>query len=241
MKKQDGFSGVEGLLVLLVVVVVGFGGYYVASQQDDVPVDNVVITSQQRTNDSTDADDGDSPRSAEWKLVTSGQDGFSARIPDGWKMLNIIDSDWFYIPGAESTVFSEDNDAEVEEIEGFGTDGRSRFSIVQFSSTDDFSYLNGTEENKGSIIAANTKGTVYYEAPKSSEELGDGIGPQPGAEYYTFEFKDNTTTTYVTYSRQTGVTEQEPNKDGGFNTVVYEEEEDILDLVKELIATLTIN
>ena len=62
-----------------------------------------------------------------------------------------------------------------------------------------------------------------------------------GVEYYTFEFKTDTTTTYVNYSRQTGYTETKQNKEGDTVTESVEAEEDILEIVKEMIATLKIN
>jgi len=241
MSKRNGFGAVEGLLVVVILAVVGFGGYYVFNNQNDNDSPQNSNNSISQTQDSTSDVDQESPRADTWKLVTSGQNGFELRVPDGWSALNIQDSDWLYIPNADGTNHNEGSPAEIENLESFGTDGRSRFSIVHFDNTDDFAYLTGEEENKGSIKADSVDGTIYYESPLEPEEVGEGIGPAVGVEYYTFEFKTDTTTTYVNYSRQTGYTETKQNKEGDTVTESVEAEEDILEIVKEMIATLKIN
>lgn len=45
MKKQSGFSVVEGLVIVLVIAVVGFGGWYVWSQNNDDTQSNDTVTS----------------------------------------------------------------------------------------------------------------------------------------------------------------------------------------------------
>ncbi len=42
MKKQDGFSAAEGLLIIIVVTIIGFGGWHVRSRQDDSENDSSV-------------------------------------------------------------------------------------------------------------------------------------------------------------------------------------------------------
>lgn len=86
MKKQQGFSLVEGLLIVLVLGVIGFGGYYVWSQQQKK---NNADTSQQATPESDQAQNNDKKTVPEQEIdkPTSKRVSvkhFSIELPEGW-------------------------------------------------------------------------------------------------------------------------------------------------------------
>jgi competence protein ComGC len=216
MNRQKGFTLVEGLLIVLTISVIVLTSLFVVNMNKESSQTNTENT----TSDEVEVvSEENAPRSASWKLVESGQDGFSVNIPDGWEVVNAMDSNWIIAGEADNTVYQEGVSAVVEETESFGTDEPLRFNLTRFDD-DNFIFLDGDEQNLGEFSAKNAKGTKYYK--EYPNEMGDGIGPLPGQITYTYMFEVGDSTTFVIYNQQIG-------------------EPDILDIVEELIATLTIN
>ncbi len=218
INKQNGFTLVEGLLIVLILSVIGFAGYTVWNNNQDNEIEQAETVQQIDESPNESAEKAEVAISESWKTVSSGQDGFSVKIPDGWKVLNVLDSNWITVRTADNTIFAKGAPAEVTGTESFGTDGPSRVNIIRFDD-DNFSFLDGDEENLGEFKAINVTGTKYYK--KYPAEADEGIGALPNQQSYTYKFEFGNSTTFITYNIQVG-------------------EDDILNIVEEMVATLNI-
>lgn len=80
--------------------------------------------------------------SAGWERIVSGSAQFSVRIPDGWSVVNCINTDWLYVRHEEDTdgqalAYSEGEDVAVEERECSGFSDIVKFSIRSFGTGED--------------------------------------------------------------------------------------------------------
>lgn len=191
-KKQAGFGVVEVSLIILVIGLLGFLAVrFIGSQADKKQNDsNPSISADERAT----VDEPDTA-AAKWTLATSGQGGFSIRIPDGWAVDNFQAAN--DIRGNQIT-FRPGTPAEVTSHPGsYSGDGSVRFNVIQFASTDNFNMLDGDEKSE-EFEAGDVKGMRYYK--KYPAEVPQGLGPVPGSERYVYEFKTDNKVTYVTYS-----------------------------------------
>ncbi len=194
MKKlnQNGFSPFETILLVLVIVALGFAGYVVYQRSKDSQNNQqtTVVKKETPTEESKVEVDEEAQK---WELVTSRQNAFSIRIPDGWKVVNYGQSDNLR---ASSVSYKAGTKAQVENIEyAYAGDSPVRFSVTQLKDNERYSSdgASGTPFKLGDIT-----GTKYYK--KYPVEPVEGIGPLPGEEAYTYEFKTSGKITLVSYA-----------------------------------------
>lgn len=202
LKRNDsGFSAVEGILVLLIVGIVGFVGWYVWNQNNKTPNSNntsantnTVPTSKPKT--STNSTAPIDKEAQTWILAESKQKGFTIRIPDGWEVVNYGGSNSIR---SKSIVYKSGTKAIVESSDSpYAGDSIFKFEVSQYKNSDNFRYLDGDEE-KSSFVAGTITGTKYHKTyPLVKLE---GVGPIPGEDIYTYEFKTSDKTTYVVYRK----------------------------------------
>ena len=100
MKHKNGFTAVEGLIIVLVVAAIGFGGFTVwNNNQDDEPDTNEATQSQQdpAQSDSEPEATAEAPEDAntapdEWKTYAGA--GYSFTYPASWEGLDDLPDDW---------------------------------------------------------------------------------------------------------------------------------------------------
>ncbi|MDX1765439.1 MAG: hypothetical protein R3313_00645 [Candidatus Saccharimonadales bacterium] len=238
-KNQRGIVDIWFVVVLVVLIAAAVFTLWQINKADETVSDTESNTNSQsalvnqQNKEEASENNESSARSDNWTRVTSGQGGFAISLPDGWRALSIQDSDWISIRSAQNTVFEEGVAAVIEELASFGTDGPARINIIQFQEGDQYVVLDGNEEVIGDFAAGELVGTKYFK--KYPIEPIEGIGPFPGQEKYTYKFESGTTTTFVTYNRQT------TNEFSVQLAGIEEDEPDILSVVEEMIRTLVIN
>ena len=95
MKMKQGFSAIEGLLIVIILCAVGFGGWYVwDQQQEETPVESQENTQQAETD------------TFGWNIYENRR--FSFSYPSDWEIIEVLDGDTVtsidlkspdYIPG----------------------------------------------------------------------------------------------------------------------------------------------
>jgi len=238
MNQENGFTLVEGLLIVLIVLFVGFAGYTVLSNnRDDSAESETKLTQSDSAQTSDTPEENANEENIEekeselqskyetenWAEVNSGQRGFSVNIPNGWSVTNVLDSDWVYSRSAEDTNYDKGvGSATVNVVESTGFGGPSRFTILHSGNAN---FLDGDEEKLGSFSAENVEGYKYYK--KYPEKVGQGIGPLPGQESYTYVFTGigiGSKTTYVSYNIQKGEANDIELVDAIVSTLFVDEE-----------------
>jgi hypothetical protein len=127
---EKGFSVVEGLLIVLVLAVIGFVAVYVLDRNNQQKSTTQPTASNQQSASEV-AKDKETPEVLDWERITSGPKTFSVQIPDGWgEILRPLTTDWLTIRGEKQPLFTDGKPVVVRDLEGFGTDGPSVFSIV---------------------------------------------------------------------------------------------------------------
>jgi hypothetical protein len=207
MKKQEGFSLAEVLLVVLLAGALGFSGWYVWNNSHQNKTDS--ITSDERINENNKADetssDSEKPegkisetkeletQALSWKLVKSGQGGFTINIPDGWSVTNELEGNFVY---GQSLEYLQGTEAKVDTIDSYAGDSQFRIRIIQLPN-EQFGG-NTTEEDEEFTTLGGLKGTKHY--TKTAVEPCDGIGCGVGSEYYSYFFKGDKKSTSITYT-----------------------------------------
>jgi hypothetical protein len=191
---QKGFSAVTVLLALLIIGVIGGVGYYVYNAQKKSNNPDLQSSKSQKNNAVTEKAQETKDETINWTLLNSGLGGFSIKIPDGWTVINMSDSNAILSQNIE---YIKGQKAKIETVKTGGSDQTFRFSIMQFKDGDDYQVLDG-DEQKTEFIAGDLKGTKYYK--KYPLEKVGGLGPYPGMESYKYEFKKAGTTTYISYN-----------------------------------------
>jgi len=193
-KSQSGFSAGHILLILGVVGILGVAGWRVydsrkqTEQQPKPTQSNESSAPEETTVEVKDAE------ALKWKQVAARAGGFSIHIPDGWEVQNyegnsIKAQKVAYQPGVAATV--------NEPGMAYAGDSIFRFNVTQFGPDDKFDFLDG-DEQKQAFKLGDIEGTRYYK--KYPVEAPQGLGPYPGMETYTYEFKKDGKTTYVAYN-----------------------------------------
>ena len=198
-KNQNGFSVVEALLIFVIVGTIGGTGWYVYNSNKKTndllnSADNTKILNPSKSKKAEHAKEEVDVEAQSWQLTKSAQNGFRVKIPDGWEINNYGKSDNIR---ANKIIYKAGTKAIIDNLEyAYAGDGLTRFQIYQFKNTDNVKFLDG-DETKNSFTADNVTGSKYYK--KYPLEPLMGIGPIPGEETYTYEFKTSEKTTYVIY------------------------------------------
>jgi hypothetical protein len=130
-----------------------------------------------------------------WKEVTSKQKAFSLRIPDGWQVANYGGSDNIRGQGLD---YKKGQPATIEDMATpYAGDSIFRLNIMRFEKGEPQATLDG-DEKKETFKTSTLEGTRYYKKYPVKEP--EGLGPYPGMESYTYEFKKDGATVYVTYN-----------------------------------------
>lgn len=125
IKNQRGFAVLEVIVLVGLLAILGFVGYRAYQERQAKPAETTV---EKKTSES--------------KRVTSGKGKFSIELPDGWKFLRPLDSDWFLTePGCEQPTFKEGVPALVKDMDSFGGDGCFVFDVLVYNN---FSKPTGT-------------------------------------------------------------------------------------------------
>lgn len=161
---------------------------------------------------------------------------FSIKIPDGWRMLLITESDSLYpedVNTPDSLEYKPGDRPVITRQPSLGTDAPVRFSVNYLESHIENGFLNDDSTKTAITLDDGTKGTRYYR----QEPLQDveGLGAYPGEKQYVYEFEA---------------------KDGGKIVVVYrileknkydfanqleKSDPNRLEFIEEVIKTLKIN
>lgn len=100
-KNTDGFTIVEGLLIVLVVAVIGFGGYYVWHTQHKTKITTVTTATSSKpttTKANTSTATTTSNPYAGWSTVAISQVGLTLQYPSDWVVhTQYTDSDAFWL------------------------------------------------------------------------------------------------------------------------------------------------
>lgn len=182
--KQQGFTLVEGLLILFVLAVIGGVGYYVWSKQDSKISDN---SANQQAADTSETDEEAAEPADEtdsWLSYTSVQKTYTVRIPDGWDMIHLIDTENLYGGRSqEGLVYKPGQQAKVETTYG-GWDGPSPFALYVPGANHDQIVKEG--DKQGEIKAASGQQAEKYYFVEADEL--EEIGYIKGAKVYNYYF-----------------------------------------------------
>lgn len=170
------------------------------------------------------------------EVVESIGKKFSIKVPNGWRLVNLTDSDGLYpadINSADSLEYKSSERPVITQQPTIGTDGPVRFSVNYLEAGQVNGFLNEQMTKTVFALDDGIKGArYYYQEPLKDAE---GLGAYPGEKQYIYEFE---------------------TKDGGKVVVVYrileknqyipanelpKSDLDRLDLVEKVIKTLKIN
>lgn len=201
MKKQFGFTLVEGLLIVLIVSFIGFAGYYVWNSQKDS--DETTDQSSSQSESEQDTEDEVATEvdiSEDWKRFTSGNKGFSVKLVNGMTGLSDTTSDFIIV----NTYSESDSPADITEVEGYGSDGHSVLTVYQMKDSQSFSMTEKLEFKEVSFTTSSGVTGVKQTFKTPYSPPCEGPGCYVGTEYTNYEFEDDSTglTTYVVYARR---------------------------------------
>jgi len=221
MNKRFGFVS----LILVLVIAVGIMAWKVLLSDTDVA--NTPKTARV-TNQANDASDTDP--SAGWQRITSSQNGFSLRVPDGWVITTyngddqIRSNDIDYIKGKPAVI--------EEAAYPYSGDASIRFGLYKTIQID--SNLNAEYSwDQTNFSIGNLRGTKYTRVISSDWE---GCCTYPNTEEFIYEFKKGESIIYVTYNiyKYNGTRNQ-------FSDSMTHDDDNQTALIEKVISTLEIN
>ncbi|HUD07029.1 MAG TPA: hypothetical protein VMR34_04020 [Candidatus Saccharimonadales bacterium] len=128
-KNSNGFTVVEGLLIVLVIALIGFGGYYVwHTQHKTSPAKTTTSTSTKSTSPSSTKTTTAPNPYAGWKTYTLGQ--FSFKYPTDWSVTD--NSNMVYADGTEDDLVIESASFTTTAAD---SKGLPNYFIIDFSKT----------------------------------------------------------------------------------------------------------
>lgn len=191
MKKQSGFTLVEGLLIVLILAVVGFAGYYVLSNQTkDNDNDKVVVQNSQE-----DANDDAVEKtpittepeiSADWKRFEAANNAFSIKLADGMTGIN-AESEAIIVVKEYS---DNDQPANIEIVDGYGSDAHTVLSIYQTDDPQFFAYTEKIDLVEVPFTTSSGLTGIKQSFKTPYDPPCEGLGCYVGTEYIYYEFKN---------------------------------------------------
>ncbi len=204
MKKQNGFSTVEGLIVVIVLAMVGFGGYYVWSQNRNNDVKQADSSQQAGNTQSTETakevpQETEDPLSKDWERYESGMGAFSIKLADGLDGAKDTTSDVFFF----RDYLNKDQPATVQEINGSGTDG---FMALYISQNETAEIWSPAETEMESLLEEPFTTSSEVKGIKKSYNYPylppcEGPGCLLGEKNVVYEFANGSNTIRIWYSR----------------------------------------
>lgn len=198
-KNQKGFSTLETILALVLVLVIAGVGLYIFNTQKTADQSRFSGNKQAPVPGAHDGDKSTIKDEAEsWERVTSAQNAFTVRIPDGWgEVLRPADTDWLLIRGQKQPVYIEGNPVKVTDLPGYGTDGPHVLTVMIH---DNFAESEGVSSD---FVAGTLKGKKYV--LEYTQDTEPGIGQRyKGDKQYQYRFpldgKKQLVVTYQVYA-----------------------------------------
>lgn len=204
---SNGFGAVQLIILVVVIGLIGGTGYsvYKAQKKKESPksaitnfdecvaAGNPVMESypeQCAADGKTFSNTQQTVSDGSKTTVVSGKGAFEVTFPDGMgDIIKPMDSDSFYVMGMEQPEFDAGGKTTIKELENFGTDAPSLFSIIIHDNfaeprgiVEDYTLVNGKEN---SIVGK--KYTYIYEA--DTDEYGIGYQRYKGDRDYEYIFK----------------------------------------------------
>ena len=210
ISNQKGFGVVQIFLLIIVIVSVGLAGRYVYNKQRDKKDSSPQASAKQLTSfkECVDAGnpvmesfpeqcraDGQTFTNEEQQFnngfntaAESGKGAFTIIFPDGFSPLQKpLDSDSFYLMGTQQPEIKVGEKVVINELESFGTDAPSLFSVLVH---DNFSDPRGTAEDYTLVNGKQNPiaGKKYVYSYEQDEAVGIGYQRFKGDRDYEYIF-----------------------------------------------------
>lgn len=174
--------------------------------------------------------------SFEGEVVESVNKKFNVRIPNGWQMVNLTNSDGLYpadFDSSDSLEYDVSKKPVIKQQPAIGTDAPIRFSINYLEAGQENGFLNEQMTKTVFALDDGTKGVrYYYQEPLKDAE---GLGAYPGEKQYIYEFESSDDGKVVVVYR---ILEKNQYN---FANELPKSDPDRLELVEKVIKTLKIN
>lgn len=207
MKRYNGFTLVEGLLIILILAVVSFGGWYVWDKQNSK--DTETANSAESTNSTDDVSEktdteGSTPQEFEaisqnWEKYESGQGAYSIKLANGLDGMRDTTTDLMIF----KTYDSDQGGVKLTDVDGYGSDG---FTALTIYSDDTNNMWNPDQKLEGKTEKFTTYGgvtgtKVTFEDPY--EPPCEGLGCNLGTKYVHYDFVNDKSgkTIRIAYAR----------------------------------------
>ena len=165
-KNSNGFTVIEGLLILFIVGIISGVGWYVwqAKEKSDKSMDQAAatdLTTSSKNEASTD-------ETANWKVLQS-PDGFSIKLADGWNITDCTDGSithYYYIQDIKDINYQAGTTAKV--IDGGNDSCSTADSLIRFNiqlpdpSEQIVTALNNDAKSLGDFQAGSATAKKYY-------------------------------------------------------------------------------
>jgi hypothetical protein len=190
-KNQNGFSVVEGVLILGVIALLGFMGWLIWQAKNKPTASHQTPTAQHNGSAQEPKDETEG-----WTSFTPNSKLFTVKLPDGWTFLHQADEcDCLY---AQTMTFKAGTPATIGKTQG-GRDGIFGYFIAVDDGDKSSERFKGFKK-QGTIKAGSLEGTKYYREATEAESLG----LDKGGKEYSYYFIKNGKGIYLSYSMNPG-------------------------------------
>ena len=225
MKKLNQNGAIDLMFVAVLVVLVAATAFTLwrINQADETVSDTEANTSNQSILTKSGSDSEERPeedtieeRSASWASVTTGLEGLTFSVPDGWELLGGADADNVF--GDEIT-YTEGTPGTLELLEAYGSDKPWRVVLARQSNEATYEFDGYTESSFSVDGIEGTKNTRTYASDYTCEGLGCNL---PGDTHYTYVIPaSDTEVFYASYTVGESETDQIELFEEMLDTVVF--------------------
>lgn len=180
------------IIFVLLAAAIGWLFYRIESVADE---QNKAATTEQDEDITPSTDNG-------WNtVVKSGSGGFHVTLPDGWgPITRDLKSDFIILPGTAQPTVVKGSEVEINDVEGYGTDSLSVFSMVMLDKgTAAAPQGTASDFTIGKGETAITGKKYIYTYPKD-QEVGIGFTRFAGDRDYEYVFTSKDQELHVYYS-----------------------------------------
>jgi len=190
-KSQQGFTVVEGLLIVLILSVLGFAGYYVMTQNKKDKTADATSTIEKSKDSSTPASSV-KDETEDWYEYQPANKEYTIKLPDGWELQYGENTTSLYGFSYESITYVAGEKAKVTLVGG--RDWGAIPFLLNYSATG--SVVFDVVGTKQSSFKTNSGLTVdkYYNLVTSDPET---MGPPKDTKQYSYEVKKGTSVVVV--------------------------------------------
>lgn len=202
-KNEQGFSAVEGLLILVIVGSIGGVGYFVYQSKSKTTssLNNTAKSQNEPQKSTKQAVEKKAEKASAISygaMLTSLNKQFTISIPDGWTVTNDTEIDYALAVGGQNMIYKKGAPTKIVNALGHRGGGITTTSfVVQFSKDALDQYYSASKET-GTIKLNNGKEGKKYLLV--SDGGPDDVGTIKGTKFYGYQFKNEKGSTIINYT-----------------------------------------